>query len=146
MEEGVGLEGLPIQLRRIVQRAVGLLGNSYAPYSRVHVASALITPSGKVFEGVNVENASYGLTICAERAAVASMVTAGERRVKAIAVVSNTAEPLPPCGACRQVLAEFGGEDLVIVSFSVKTRRWRVWKLSELLPYAFTSSHIAEHG
>jgi len=129
-------------INMLIEEAKKVLPNSYAPYSNVHVAAALLTESGRVFHGVNVENASYGLTICAERVAAASAVTAGERRFKAIAIVSDTPEPLPPCGACRQVLAEFANEDMLIVSHSIKSRKTAVWRLGELLPYAFTQKHI----
>ena len=129
-------------INMLIEEAKKILPNSYAPYSNVHVAAALLTESGKIFHGVNVENASYGLTICAERVAVASAVTAGERRFKAIAIVSDTPEPLPPCGACRQVLAEFADEDMLIASHSIKSGKTATWRLGELLPYAFTQKHI----
>ena len=129
-------------LDELVKRATSVLGNAYAPYSGVRVAAALLADDGTVYLGVNVENASLGLTICAERAAVANAVTHGRRRFVAIAVVSDAEEPLPPCGACRQVLAEFADGDLVVVSYSVKTGRRRVWRLKDLLPHAFTRSYL----
>ena len=129
-------------LDELVKRAVSVLGNAYAPYSGVKVAAALLADDGTVYLGVNVENASLGLTICAERAAVANAVTHGRRKFVAIAVVSDAEEPLPPCGACRQVLAEFANGDLVVVSYSVKTGKRRVWKLKDLLPHAFTPNHL----
>ena len=90
---------------------------------------------GRVFVGVNVENASYPLSVCAERNAVAAAVAAGERRIEAVAVVGGEREPTPPCGGCRQVLAEFG-PDAVVVSESVSGER-RTWRLRDLLPHAF---------
>ncbi len=131
-------------LDELVEKALKILDNAYAPYSGVKVAAALETGDGSVFLGVNVENASYGLTICAERAAVAAAVAAGKRRFKRIVIVSNLEEPIPPCGACRQVLAEFA-EDMEIVSVSAKTGKRRVWRLRELLPEAFTSRHLARN-
>lgn len=89
---------------------------AYAPYSRLQVGAALLTRQGHIFSGANVENASYGLTLCAERAAVAAAVTReGEgMRIRALAVVGDGNTPLPPCGACRQVIREFGDDALVL--------------------------------
>ena len=107
---------------------------AYAPYSNFHVGAALEAPNGAVFLGCNVENASYGLTICAERAAVCAAVSAGVTRFQRAVVVSDVDPPAAPCGACRQVLAEFG-LDLTIDGVGSKTTvRWR---LSDLLPVAF---------
>jgi cytidine deaminase len=107
---------------------------AYAPYSNFRVGAALEAVDGSVFLGCNVENASYGLTICAERAAICAAVSAGARRFRRAVVVSNTDPPAAPCGACRQVLAEFG-LDLRIEG--VGTQRTVSWQLSELLPAAF---------
>jgi len=107
---------------------------AYAPYSNFHVGAALEGHDGAVFSGCNVENASYGLTICAERAAVCAAVSAGVTRFRRAVVVSDVDPPAAPCGACRQVLAEFG-LDLPIEGVGSKgTLRWH---LSELLPAAF---------
>ncbi len=120
----------------LVERARGVLGNSYAPYSGIHVAAAIVTAGGRVYLGVNVENSSYGLTICAERSAVSAMVTGGDRDPVAIAIVSDTEEPIPPCGACRQVLAEFN-PDMVVVMHSVRSGKTYAARLSELFPSPF---------
>jgi len=121
---------------RLLDAAREVILHAYAPYSGVKVGAAVLTARGRVFSGVNVENASYGLTLCAERAAIAAAV-AGEgpdMRIKAIAVVSDRPGPFAPCGACRQVITEFGPEALVIFPGEeglVET------PISELLPYAF---------
>lgn len=82
--------------------------NAHAPYSRFQVGAALLASDGRVFTGCNVENLSYGLTMCAERVAIGAAVAAGVTRFEAVAVVAETGVPISPCGACRQVLAEFG--------------------------------------
>ncbi len=111
---------------------------AYAPYSNFSVGAALRARSGQIFTGCNVENASYGLTVCAEVAAVAKAVSEGERDFEAIAVVSRG--KVAPCGACRQVLAEFNPDLLVIVADLQGDGR--TFRLSELLPAAFSSSDL----
>lgn len=107
---------------------------AYAPYSRFQVGAALRTKSGRVFCGCNVENLSYGLTVCAERAAVFAAVAAGETEFEAIAVVADSVQPVTPCGACRQVLVEFSG-DLKICSANLQDQRYES-TIGELLPRA----------
>jgi cytidine deaminase len=121
--------------RKLIAAAKAAQRNAHAPYSKFRVGAALLTKSGKVYTGVNVENASYGLTNCAERVAVGKAVSEGHRQFQAIAVVAPS-HALSPCGACRQVLAEFG-ELVVICADSRNTRRVRIYLLSELLPHAF---------
>jgi cytidine deaminase len=118
----------------LIAAARAAQARAYAPYSNFRVGAALEATDGTVFLGCNVENASYGLTICAERAAVCAAVSAGARRFRRAVVVSNVDPPAAPCGACRQVLAEFG-LDLPIEG--VGTKRTVSWRLSELLPAAF---------
>lgn len=122
--------------QNLIHSAIKVLGNSYAPYSGIHVAAAILADSGRIYTGVNVENASYGLTICAERAAVAAMVTGGDRKPVAVAIVSDTDEPIPPCGACRQVISEFNPEATIIM-YSVKTGRKIVTNLGEIFKNPF---------
>jgi cytidine deaminase len=107
---------------------------AYAPYSDFRVGAAIEATDGRVFTGCNVENASYGLTICAERAALFAAVSAGARRFRRAVVVSNVDPPAAPCGACRQVLSEFEpGLPIEAVGTGEAVR----WTLSELLPAAF---------
>ena len=107
---------------------------AYAPYSRFAVGAALRTKSGRVFVGCNVENLSFGLTICAERAAVFAAVAAGEREFEALAVVADSREPVTPCGACRQVLAEFS-PTLPVCSANLQGTVFKS-SIAELLPRA----------
>lgn len=121
---------------KLIYEAMNVLSNSYAPYSGVHVAAALLTDKGNIYHGVNVENSSYGLTICAERNALAAMVVAGERKPVAIAVVTDYNKPIPPCGACRQVLAEFN-QELRIIMHSIKSGETRIFNLKDIFPIPF---------
>jgi cytidine deaminase len=111
---------------------------AYAPYSNFPVGAAVLTASGQIFSGANVENASYGLSICAERTAIFAAVNAGERRIQAIAVVTAAATATPPCGACRQVIWEFGRDAWVVAENRPGERRH--WTIRELLPNAFEFS------
>lgn len=108
---------------------------AYAPYSGFKVGAAILTRGGEIFGGCNVENLSYGLTICAERSAVGAAVSAGYVDFERIAIVAGSREPVSPCGACRQVLAEFG--DFLVVSVSGGGERFEM-NVSELLPRAKT--------
>lgn len=112
---------------------------AYAPYSGYAVGAALEGASGQVYTGCNVENVSYGLTTCAERAAIYAAVCAGERAWRALAVVS--ADGAPPCGACRQVLAEFADGELLVYAATLDGR-YRTWRLEELLPEPFRSEKV----
>jgi len=108
--------------------------HAHCPYSRFAVGAALEAEDGQIFTGCNVESASYGLSLCAERAAVAAAVAAGVRRFVRLVVVAETDPAVSPCGACRQVLAEFG-TDLLVESIGTGARR--SWRLAELLPDGF---------
>jgi cytidine deaminase len=111
---------------------------AYAPYSGFRVGAAVETEQGTIVTGCNVENASYGLTICAERNAVAAAVAAGHTSFRRLALVSDSPRPISPCGACRQFLAEFG-EDLVVESWAGEEQV--LWTVAELLPAAFGRGH-----
>ena len=118
----------------LVTAARSARGQAYCPYSRFAVGAALEAEDGRIFTGANVENASYGLTICAERAALATAVSAGVRRFRRLVVVAETDPPVSPCGACRQALGEFGRE---LTVDAVGSRDSRRWTLGELLPEPF---------
>lgn len=112
---------------------------AYAPYSHYQVGAAVETAEGTVYTGCNIENASYGLAICAERVALGAAMTAGARQFRRIAVVSSSEPPASPCGACRQVLAELAPDAEVIAAGPRSVMRWTV---AELLPVAFTPGHL----
>jgi cytidine deaminase len=113
---------------------------SYAPYSMFRVGAAVFTEEGETFQGVNVENAAPGATICAERAALAAAVSAGFRRIAAVAIVGDSETPTVPCGCCRQALAEFNPEMRVIMGG--QHDEVRVMTLDELLPEAFVKGYL----
>ena len=126
----------------LVKAALNAATNSYSPYSRFPVGAALLTAGGKVFAGCNVENASYGLTICAERVAVTNAVAAGEKKFQAMAVVGGRGRAACPCGACLQVLSEFCGPDFPIYLAPLKGRSRskpvECVALRDLLPQTFS--------
>lgn len=113
--------------------------NAYAPYSKFKVGAAVKCSSGDIYSGCNVENASYGLTICAERAAIFSAVADGHTDIKEVLIASGSGEFLPPCGACRQVMQEFGVEK---VHLSGRDGAVESYTLKELLPLAFSDEDI----
>jgi cytidine deaminase len=128
-------------LRRLEKAAKAAAAKAYAPYSEFRVGSAVLGRTGKVYSGCNVENASYGLCNCAERTAIFTAVAAGETSVRAVAVYTPTPLPTAPCGACRQVIHEFGPEALVISVCDAKNRIET--RLSALLPAAFGPGDLA---
>ena len=117
---------------QLVTQAIEVAGRAYAPYSRFQVGAVLVGKDGRIFAGCNVENISFGLTICAERNAVFAAVAAGCREFAKIVIVADTEVPASPCGACRQVLAEFN-PDLELVLSNFRGSR-ETFRLSELLP------------
>ena len=122
---------------RLVKAARAARENAHAPYSRFLVGAAVLA-GRRIHAGCNVENASYGLTICAERNAVAAAVAAGARRVDAVVVVTATEVPTPPCGACLQVLSELGGRDLPVLLVGKAGEAGAVLRtLGELMPHGF---------
>jgi cytidine deaminase len=127
-------------LARLVEAARAVRGHAHAPYSKYAVGAAVLTKSGHVYAGCNVENATYGATLCAERSAIAAMVAAGERDPVACAVVTAGPAPGAPCGICRQVLAEFALDmpiAMVAVDRSGAILKKKTSSLARLLPDAF---------
>ncbi|MDD2401200.1 MAG: cytidine deaminase [Clostridia bacterium] len=125
---------------KLIKMAQSARENAYVPYSRFKVGAAILGGNGEIYSGCNVENASYGLTICAERAAVFSAVSQGVTSFQAIAIIADLEKPISPCGACRQVLAEFSLDMVVIMS---NLKGMVVYTtVRELLPYAFTSKKL----
>lgn len=140
MSDGAGglTEKLWADLRRAAEQA---RARAYAPYSGFAVGAALIADDGKIYAGCNVENASYGLTICAERSAVVRMVGAGGKSIKAVYIVAAGDQPIPPCGACRQVLQEFGASQTPIRMANMD-RAAQDATLGQLLPFAFSKEDL----
>jgi cytidine deaminase len=123
-------------------RALEAQRRAYAPYSKFRVGAA-VQMSGKIFDGANVENASYGLTICAERVAVFSAVIAGAHPLEAIAVCSDASPPSSPCGACRQVLLEFASDPAAVIVTAINPAgERRSWTLAELIPDGFSGREL----
>ena len=122
---------------------------SYAPYSNFNVGAALLTKDNKIFTGCNIESASFSATVCAERTAFFKAISRGEKQFKAIAIVgsknnSDIKNFCPPCGVCRQVMAEFCDEDFLIILFNGKNHK--LFKLRELIPFTFDRSDMWEKG
>ncbi|MGI6669930.1 MAG: cytidine deaminase [Acetivibrionales bacterium] len=124
--------------RELVKKAMEARQNAYSPYSKFKVGAALLTGNDEVYTGVNIENASYGLTICAERTAIFKAISEGVRKIGALAVAcdTDTYDSAFPCGACRQVMTEFMDDEADII-ISLNTGEYKVYKLKELLPLAF---------
>lgn len=128
----------------LMQQAIAARARAYVPYSRFAVGAALLTADGRIFQGCNVENASYGLTCCAERVAIFKAISEGAREFRAMAVVADTPEPVSPCGACRQVLVEFApGMRLILGNLKGASR---VTTPADLLPGFFGSQQMVPTG
>jgi cytidine deaminase len=114
--------------------------NAYAPFSNFKVGAALLTKEGAIFSGCNIENSSYGLTMCAERVAIFNAISSGASKFTAMAIVSDDPGFTPPCGACRQVLSDLAG-DIDFVMMDSK-ERFKIVKLKSLLPFAFDGKNL----
>ena len=139
-EEYENFDELPKDDQQLVIEARNAADRAYAPYSKFHVGAALEDVDGRIWTGCNVENASYGLTLCAERVAVFKAISEGVRKFRRIAVAADTDKLTPPCGACRQILWEFlGNADVILVNLQGKTA---TFKMRDLLPEPFDASFI----
>jgi len=125
----------------LANAAVNAKEKALPPYSHFRVGAALLTETGKIYEGANIESSSYSLTICAERTAVFCAVLAGERKFRAIAIAGDAEGFTPPCGACRQVLLELCGKDLDVILVDKKDNL-KIFKLDELIPFSFTEENL----
>ncbi|WP_102263857.1 cytidine deaminase [Mesobacillus jeotgali] len=127
--------------KTLVEKAIEARSTAYVPYSKFQVGAAIITSNDNVYLGCNIENASYGLTNCAERTAIFKAVSEGDTEIKAIAVVADTEGPVSPCGACRQVIAEFATDDTKIYLANLNGDV-KETTISEILPGYFTSKDM----
>jgi cytidine deaminase len=126
--------------KELLEAAEAVRENAYAPFSTFRVGSALVTDDGEIYSGSNVESASYGLTVCAERVAVWNAISHGKRKIVKIAVVADTEDLTPPCGVCRQIIWEFGG-DIPVVLGNLKGKSETV-QMKDLLPRAFDTKFL----
>lgn len=121
--------------KQLIKKALEAQEKAYVPYSGFKVGAALLTKSGNIYTGCNIESASYTPTICAERTAISKAVSEGEQDIEAIAVVGNPEQFTYPCGVCRQVIREFGRDATIIIAKN--ENEYKMYKLDELLPYSF---------
>lgn len=127
-----------------IKKANKLLCKAYVPYSKFPVSAIVIDQDGNEYEGVNVENAAYGLCLCAERNAITSGVTKNLKSIRTIYITGNTNEPISPCGSCRQVIAEFSTKDTKVILGSSKTDEYKEIDLETLIPYYFSKNSLDE--
>jgi cytidine deaminase len=130
-----------MELSQLISEAKVARDKAYTPYSKFNVGAALLTTDGKVYHGCNIENAAYSMTNCAERTAIFKAVSEGDTKFAAIAVVADTKRPVPPCGACRQVIAELCPKDMKVVLTNLNGDI-RELTVEELLPGAFTPEDL----
>lgn len=127
---------------KYIDEANQLLKNSYSVYSHFPVAAILIDSEGNKYRGVNVENASYGLSLCAERNAITTGITDGMKIIDTIIITANMDRPVSPCGACRQVIAEFANKNTKIILANNKNYEYIVWTLEDMIPRSFGPSDL----
>ena len=127
------------ELQKLIQAAIETRKQSYSPYSNFAVGAAVLSNDGYIYGGCNIENASYGLTNCAERTAIFNAVSDGKRNISAIAVVADTDRPCSPCGACRQVIGEFKIPCIIMANLKGE---YKTVSLEELLPFSFSNTDL----
>ena len=127
------------ELQKLIQAAIEMRKQSYSPYSNFAVGAAVLSNDGYIYGGCNIENASYGLTNCAERTAIFNAVSDGKRNISAIAVVADTDRPCSPCGACRQVIGEFKIPCIIMANLKGE---YKEVTLEELLPFSFSNTDL----
>ena len=126
-------------MKKLIEAARQAREKAYAPYSRFKVGAAVLTSDGKIYTGCNIENASYGMSNCAERTAIFKAVSEGETKLEALAVIGDTNTPISPCGACRQVIAEFGIQQVAMANLKGGVK---IVTLEELLPFSFAKADL----
>lgn len=127
----------------LIERAIHTMKHAYIPYSKFPVGAALETANGNIYTGVNIENAAYGSSCCAERVAIFSAIAAGERTFKALAVSAHTKRPVPPCGSCRQVMSEFFDSNMPIYLVN-EQHESSTYTMEQLLPLSFSSADLTD--
>ncbi|MFT4861629.1 MAG: cytidine deaminase [Pseudohongiellaceae bacterium] len=127
-------------MNSLIEHAKNAISFSYSPYSSFKVAAAVLGDNNQIYTGVNVENASYGLTQCAERSAICTAISSGAKSISAIVIYTPTQSPTPPCGACRQVIQEFGAN--VKVHAVCDSQLCLSWTMSDLLPNSFNPEQL----
>ena len=127
------------EVQKLIQAAIEMRKQSYSPYSNFAVGAAVLSNDGYIYGGCNIENASYGLTNCAERTAIFNAVSNGKRNISAIAVVADTDRPCSPCGACRQVIGEFKIPCIIMANLKGE---YKTVTLEELLPFSFSNTDL----
>ena len=127
------------EIQKLIERAIVAREKTYSPYSHFGVGAALVCEDGSIYEGCNIENASYGLTNCAERTAIFKAVSEGHIKFKALAVVADTEGPCAPCGACRQVMVEF---KIPLIIMGNLMGDIKIVSMEELLPFSFSESDV----
>lgn len=129
----------------LIKKAQEIREKAYTPYSKFPVGAALLTKSGKVYLGCNIENAAYPVTVCAERVAIFKAISEGETEFDQLAVVADTNRPVPPCGSCRQVMSEFFDKGMSIHTSNLKNDT-NTFRMDELLPFSFEQSDLQKEN